>query len=419
MRSTRCLVATDCLSEGVNLQNDFQAVVHYDLAWNPTRHEQREGRVDRFGQPRDIVRALLVYGEDNGIDGIVLDVLLRKHEAIRKDLGISVAVPPQSDRVLAALLEGVMLRGREGDQPTLDIDTSPQAAALDEEWRSTADAERRSRSRFAQATVRPDEVHAALHAAQFAMGEPDDISQFVRVSLEELGAQVRPDPGGGFTVDLAGTPVGLRDALSRSTNEIRFVPDLPTLKGVAVLQRTDPTVNRLARYVLDGALDPLLTAGQRPARRCGLMVTSSVDQLTTLLLLRIRTHVSLPGRSGERTQVAEEARVVAFTGTPQRPTWLTTDQVQVLLAARPVANVDRSRAEAMMDHIVEALPTLGHELDALGETVADELREAHATVRRAARGARAGQLTIQGLKVQPQLPLDVLGVYVLRPGGKS
>ena len=46
------LVATDCLSEGVNLQEHFQAVVHYDLAWNPTRHEQREGRVDRFGQRR-------------------------------------------------------------------------------------------------------------------------------------------------------------------------------------------------------------------------------------------------------------------------------------------------------------------------------------------------------------------------------
>ena len=47
---TPVLVATDCLSEGVNLQNYFNAVVHYDLTWNPTRHEQREGRADRFGQ---------------------------------------------------------------------------------------------------------------------------------------------------------------------------------------------------------------------------------------------------------------------------------------------------------------------------------------------------------------------------------
>src|SRR5690606_2411775 len=62
----RVLVATDCLSEGVNLQDHFDAVIHYDLSWNPTRHEQREGRVDRFGQPKDVVRAITYYGSDNG-----------------------------------------------------------------------------------------------------------------------------------------------------------------------------------------------------------------------------------------------------------------------------------------------------------------------------------------------------------------
>src|SRR5262249_1884492 len=35
----RLLIATDCLSEGINLQEHFDAVVHYDLSWNPTRHE--------------------------------------------------------------------------------------------------------------------------------------------------------------------------------------------------------------------------------------------------------------------------------------------------------------------------------------------------------------------------------------------
>ena len=54
----RVLVATDCLSEGINLQSHFDAVVHYDLSWNPTRHEQREGRVDRYGQPSKKVRVL-------------------------------------------------------------------------------------------------------------------------------------------------------------------------------------------------------------------------------------------------------------------------------------------------------------------------------------------------------------------------
>ena len=64
------LVATDCLSEGINLQAHFDAVVHYDLGWSPTRHEQRDGRVDRFGQPKKVVRSLMIYGTDNQIDGI-------------------------------------------------------------------------------------------------------------------------------------------------------------------------------------------------------------------------------------------------------------------------------------------------------------------------------------------------------------
>ena len=46
----RVLIATDCLSEGINLQELFTGVLHYDLPWNPNRLEQREGRVDRFGQ---------------------------------------------------------------------------------------------------------------------------------------------------------------------------------------------------------------------------------------------------------------------------------------------------------------------------------------------------------------------------------
>ena len=79
------LVCTDCLSEGINLQQYFDAVLHYDLAWNPTRHEQREGRVDRFGQVKPEIRVVTYYGVDNQIDGLVLKVLIAKHETIRKD----------------------------------------------------------------------------------------------------------------------------------------------------------------------------------------------------------------------------------------------------------------------------------------------------------------------------------------------
>src|SRR5207237_4619480 len=74
----RVLVATDCLSEGINLQDHFDAVLHYDLPWNPNRLEQREGRVDRYGQPCPEVKAVLLCRPDTVIDGLVRNVLIRK-----------------------------------------------------------------------------------------------------------------------------------------------------------------------------------------------------------------------------------------------------------------------------------------------------------------------------------------------------
>jgi len=49
---TDILIATDLLSEGLNLQ-DAVRVVHYDLPWSPARLAQRVGRIDRLGSPHD------------------------------------------------------------------------------------------------------------------------------------------------------------------------------------------------------------------------------------------------------------------------------------------------------------------------------------------------------------------------------
>src|SRR6202048_5521928 len=106
----RLLVATDCLSEGINLQNLFDTVIHYDLSWNPTRHQQRQGRVDRFGQPCPLVRSVLLYSPDSAIDGAVLDVILRQAEAIRKATGVTVPLPDDSGAITGRLLNAFLLR---------------------------------------------------------------------------------------------------------------------------------------------------------------------------------------------------------------------------------------------------------------------------------------------------------------------
>ena len=129
------LVATDCLSEGVNLQSHFNAVVHYDLTWNPTRHEQREGRADRFGQASPTVRALMLYGENNPVDGAVLRVILRKAEKIRKELGVSVPLPADNNKVVDAIMKAVLLHGGSHSRAIQTaFDFAATEVEVDEAW---------------------------------------------------------------------------------------------------------------------------------------------------------------------------------------------------------------------------------------------------------------------------------------------
>lgn len=92
-------------------------MVHYDLAWNPTRHEQREGRVDRFGQKAGEVRATMLYGQDNPVDGFILNVILRKAEAIRKELGVLVPMPEDEQRIGQALIKAALLKRNRRQEP--------------------------------------------------------------------------------------------------------------------------------------------------------------------------------------------------------------------------------------------------------------------------------------------------------------
>ncbi len=162
----RVLVCTDCLSEGINLQHNFDAVMHYDLSWNPTRHEQREGRVDRYGQPRDKVRTLTFYGQDNPVDGIVLQVLLRKHKAIHKRLGVIVPVPMETRVIEDAILEGLLIR-ETTSQPQRNLDfLEPIHEPVDIQWDAAVEREQRSRTLFAQNQMLKavnNEVRAELH----------------------------------------------------------------------------------------------------------------------------------------------------------------------------------------------------------------------------------------------------------------
>ncbi|MFE7747926.1 DEAD/DEAH box helicase [Streptomyces sp. NPDC057428] len=422
----RVLIATDCLSEGVNLQHHFDAVVHYDLAWNPTRHDQREGRVDRYGQKRDQVRVITMYGEDNGIDGKVLEVLFKKHRQIKKDLGISVSVPDETaSGVTDAVVEWLLLHGRQGSQESLfDMGDGHQESfdRIEREWSSAAEREKTSRSKYAQRAIHPEEVAREVAAVRAALGGAEEVRGFALEALRDLDALVRTAPSSGredsgdFTAQAGGTPAGLRDALAatlgnRLVEENREIPFRTTpaiARGEAALVRTDPVIGAIASYVLDSALD-VKALGPRPARRCGVVTTDAVTTRTTLLLVRYRFHLTLPSRTGERQVVAEDARLLAFEGMPSRARWLDDEAAAALLAARAVANTHEQAAHNAISRALDGLGDLAAHLTEYGTDLAAELDTSHRRVR------KANEEIVRGLKVVPQEPADVLGVYVYLP----
>ncbi|MBI3968057.1 MAG: SWF/SNF helicase family protein [Chloroflexi bacterium] len=408
----RVLVATDCLSEGVNLQEQFDVVLHYDLSWNPTRHEQREGRVDRYGQPTPKVRTITYYGVDNQIDGLVLDVLIRKHRTIRSSLGVSVPVPVDTDQVVQAIVEGLLLRGVRAAQPSsqgllpgFEDLIRPRQEELYRVWEAAADREKRSRTMFAQEAIKVDEVARELRAAQSAVGSGVDVRRFVRDALVACGATVGDrDP---LEVDLGEGKRSLREALGNVARfRARF--QLPVREGELYLSRTHPIVEGLATYVMDTALDPLV---EPPARRCGVIRTAAVARRTTLLLVRYRYHIITSRRGGERQLLAEDCRLLAFAGAPASAQWLSDAEAAALLDAPVGDNVPASQATAFLERVLQDFDLLRPHLDAEAERHGAELLDAHRRVRLAS-GTR-------GLshRVEPQLPADVLGIYMFLPVG--
>ena len=404
------LVCTDCLSEGINLQEQFDAVFHYDLAWNPTRHEQREGRVDRFGQRRPEVRVVTYYGSDNPIDGVILNVLIRKHKQIKSDLGVTVAVPGSSEQVAEALFSSALMQRRADKEEQLlfqFIDSiDAKKTSLHGEWDNAREHERRSRSRFAQESLKPEAVAAELKEVQTAIGGRKDAWNFLLAALKAAAVPIAKRSGAyelGFGKK---TPRSLRQVLDHET-PILVSSDLPVPRGVLPVARTSPLIEGLATWVLDHALDGEAHASNSTASRMGVIATAAVNARTVLFVVRFRYQLSTRG-SADSPLLAEEVVTLAATGDPASPAWLSAGNAEALLEAQPSRNLVRATIDQQTVWLLQALPIYQESLSSVALEHAAAQAEAHERVRRASK--RTGKI-----QVEPILPADIVGAYILIP----
>ena len=411
----RVLVATDCLSEGINLQNAFNAALHYDLPWNPNRLEQREGRVDRFGQTLSkTVKTIRYFSPDNPVDGVVIRVLLNKAREIHQALGTHVPVPEEGETVTQAVLQALFFKGRTADEalPQMELGLElPEVVALHRSWDLDVAREKENRTRFAQRALKPEEVRRELEATDAVLGDPDAVRLFVLNAAQRLSLQIAPDRRPNvFRVSVApdaraSLPPAISAALPVTKSGqwlVSFVS--PTPESAEYLGRNHRFVATLAQSLMEEALTRSAAAR---ASRCGAMRTRAVSRLTTLYLLRLRFLIEQPDRTA---LLAEEVQVVAHTGDAGKPTWI--DQAQVLTLLEKAHADANIRDEEKRELTAAALA--GYEkLDpAIRQTIqgrAEALTEAHRRIRQAV------SLKVRGLTVKSQMPPDLLGLLVLQP----
>lgn len=214
----RILVATDAAREGLNLQAHCCNLFHFDVPWNPSRLEQRNGRIDRKLQPApEVFCHYFVYSQRP--EDRVLKTLVRKTAVIRDELG---SLSQVLEKRLADMLQGGGIRHAEAERLAAEIEAvgpDPDERAIVEEELEAARKRRdvlereidglRTQIGVASKRIGLDEGAlrdalscslemtgvAPLQPAPAPSGEP------ARFVFPNLGAHYGDDPGWAGTLD--------------------------------------------------------------------------------------------------------------------------------------------------------------------------------------------------------------------------
>ncbi|MFJ6022590.1 DISARM system SNF2-like helicase DrmD [Nocardiopsis alba] len=298
----RILIATDSASEGINLQRYCHRLLHWEIPWNPNRLEQRNGRVDRHGQPADRVEVVhfVPEGWERAEPGSLEDELgflrtaAEKVDRIREDLG-------SAGDVIASQVEQKML-GRRTD------------------W-SESDAEIRARAGNAKLRVERDlnrdiqRLHEELTGSRTRLDlTPETLERVVRTGLNlahrkdlvdiqaPSGVKARcfrlPELSGAWA---SARNAGLMHPVTGEERLVTFDPD-------AVVGRNDVVLLHLKHRLVDLCLnllrEELWSRGTRLTR-----VTARVVEGDVLRVPAVVAHGRVVITGAEGTRLHEEVLV--------------------------------------------------------------------------------------------------------------
>jgi superfamily II DNA or RNA helicase/DNA-binding transcriptional regulator YiaG len=190
----RILIATDAAREGLNLQAHCWNIFHFDVPWNPSRMEQRNGRIDRKLQPNPVVYCRYFFYRQRPEDR-VLAALVRKTKTIREELG-------SLSQVIDSRLDLMMkngIRRRDINALELEIDSADleedRRAAVEEELEATRERQTELREQIEKLSTMLEDSQQAISFSK------DHFRSAISCALQILGADPLKnspgDPDGG------------------------------------------------------------------------------------------------------------------------------------------------------------------------------------------------------------------------------
>lgn len=412
------LVCTDCLSEGVNLQQGFDAIIHYDLPWNPNRVEQRNGRIDRFGQTSKSVLISTMYAENNPVDNIVLNVLYKKQDEIKKKLGVYLPIADNDASLMESIMERIMTINAPSQTEFMQMSLFDTEDFFVEEQQERElqlkrieENEKLSHTYFAHNNKQmdPTRLTASLEEAKAVIGGVKDTENFVISELSSAGVSLKSDGNMSYHFNQLELPANLRHYFpvigSSGTVKISFAS--PTPKGYMYIGRNHVFVEDLSRAVVNDTIN----GGALAASRAMVMQTGDVSVKTTILLMRVRS-VIRDKKETSRELVGEEMIFFGYRGDINKHEFLSQEESKLLfLAAQASGNIDQLSQKAIFSSEMKWSSTeegLRKHTDGVAMERANHLVESFTQYRTYLNAA-------EYQVVEPVLPMDMIAAYIFLP----
>ncbi len=254
------LIATDVISEGLNLQRLASNIVHYELPWNPNRLEQRNGRIDRIGQKRETVniRTLVV---DKSLDKEILLLLMDKKKTMESDRDYAAAFFGDEDSLKGMVNEATKRKKskkKQTDPNAIDLFT---AAGLDETkkavrqaFSSPEDDKKRKKkieeeSFYSSLDIELPEIDKRIEETKRIVGSQDEVLIFVKSALARFNSALI-DKGLGFYEIILNDARLILQGFGDKIKKVTFDPELAlTNPDAVILDAGHPFVRKVIELV--------------------------------------------------------------------------------------------------------------------------------------------------------------------------